>query len=233
MKKQKYDAVIFDFFGTLVPNFTLSAHREILSEIAGMVGVPSDNFLERWFDAFRERVTGEWPDTYSAINIISNECGVSPDEEMLESAVKMRFEFMKNNMQPRKDAVEILSRIRELGLKLGLVSDCSNELPDAWDKTAFAPYFDATVFSCRQGSKKPEPEMYRAVCDQLKVVPEKCLYIGDGGSNELTGAGNAGMHPVLLFDLEEEKNPDTHRVEGEEWNGDRINVLGEVFGFLY
>ena len=129
------------------------------------------------------------------------------------------------------DSIEHL--VKELDLKLGLVSDCSNELPDAWDETAFAPHFDATVFSCRQGTKKPELAMYKAVCDQLKVVQEKCLYIGDGGSNELTGARSAGMHPVLLFDLEEAKNPDTHRVEGEEWNGNRINLLSEVLGFLY
>ena len=230
--KLKYDAVLFDFFGTLVPNFTFSAHKKNLNKVAEKVGAPSEIFIERWFGAFRERVTGEWPDTYSAIRNICNELGVFPDNKQLTSAAEIRFEFMRSNTYPRKDAIETLSQIKELDLKLGLISDCSSELPDAWDQTEFAPYFNVTVFSCKQGTKKPDPLMYETACQSLKIAPEKCLYIGDGGSNELTGALNVGMTPVLLFDLEEESNPDTHRVEGEEWYGPKINTLSEVLGLL-
>jgi putative hydrolase of the HAD superfamily len=233
MEKTKYDCVIFDFFGTLVPNFTMSAHKTTLGEIARRVCVPADLFIERWLQAFRERVTGEWPDTYSAILNICNEVGVCPENGQIESAVKIRIEFTRNNIHPREDAINTLSQIKKLGLKLGLISDCSPELPDLWDKTEFSPYFDATVFSCEQGTKKPDPLMYKTACDLLNVAPEKCLYIGDGGSRELTGACNAGMYPVLLYDHNEQGTSDANRMEGEEWHGPRINTLSEVLGLLY
>jgi putative hydrolase of the HAD superfamily len=34
--------------------------------------------------------------------------------------------------------------------------------------------------------------------DELGIAPEDCLYVGDGDSNELTGAAGVGMHPVLI-----------------------------------
>lgn len=36
------------------------------------------------------------------------------------------------------------------------------------------------------------------------------------------------MHPVLLFVPEEQGNKDTHRIDGEGWNGMRISDLAEV-----
>ena len=38
----KYRAVIFDLFGTLIDNFTHSAHEAVLREMAGAMGVPGD-----------------------------------------------------------------------------------------------------------------------------------------------------------------------------------------------
>jgi putative hydrolase of the HAD superfamily len=48
------------------------------------------------------------------------------------------------------------------------------------------------------GVCKPDPRIYRAACEQLKVDPRECLYVGDGGSRELTGAAAVGMTPVRL-----------------------------------
>jgi len=42
--------------------------------------------------------------------------------------------------------------------------------------------------------------MYRLACTGLAVTPAECLYVGDGGSGELTGAAAVGMRPVLLAD---------------------------------
>jgi len=42
----------------------------------------------------------------------------------------------------------------------------------------------------------------------LNVKPEDCLFVGDGGSNELPGAVNAGMKAVQAkwFSLDKNKN---------------------------
>ena len=41
----KLKAVLFDFFGTLVPNFMLSEHKAVLREMAGAAGAPAEPFV--------------------------------------------------------------------------------------------------------------------------------------------------------------------------------------------
>ena len=40
--------------------------------------------------------------------------------------------------------------------------------------------------------------MYAETCDRLGIDPTACLYVGDGGSHELSGATAAGMTAVRL-----------------------------------
>jgi len=40
----KYEAVIFDLFGTLVDMFSFAKHQRVLSEMAATVSAPPDNF---------------------------------------------------------------------------------------------------------------------------------------------------------------------------------------------
>ena len=129
-------------------------------------------------------------------------------------------------MVPRPDAAETLSRLKSEGYKIGLISDCSAEVPAIWPDTVLAPLFDVTVFSCEVGIKKPDSRIYRLTTTRLGVEPETCLYVGDGSSRELTGAAQVGMHPVLL-NLSED-NPDAHQIDREEWNGPMISSLSKV-----
>jgi putative hydrolase of the HAD superfamily len=233
MKQSKFKAVIFDFFGTLVPIYNVNPYHELLGTMAEKIGIPTEFFIDRWLDTFRERVTGKLPDVYTNIIKICHEFGVSPTKKQCDMAVEMRHEFTKNHIRPKKGAIKTLSRIKEAGFSLGLITDCSSELPLIWKDTEFAPYFDVTMFSCVEGVKKPDPSIYNKACTLLYVTPEACLYIGDGGSHELTGAKNVGMKPVLIYDKKEQEDADSHRVEGEEWGGAVIYSFNEVLKLLY
>jgi putative hydrolase of the HAD superfamily len=52
------------------------------------------------------------------------------------------------------------------------------------------------VLSCETGLVKPDPEIFKLCAARLGVRPEDCLYVGDGGSDELRGASTVGMTPV-------------------------------------
>jgi putative hydrolase of the HAD superfamily len=107
-----------------------------------------------------------------------------------------------------------------------VVSDCTHELPAFWDRLAVAPLVDATVFSVLVGRRKPHASLYRAVCRQLGVTPSRALYVGDGGSNELSGARSVGIQAIrlvapdaidaLVYDAE------------EDWSGPVIESLGAL-----
>ena len=46
------------------------------------------------------------------------------------------------------------------------------------------------------GHRKPEPEAYLHAVEALDVEPSECIFIGDGGSQELTGAAALGMRAI-------------------------------------
>ena len=91
--------------------------------------------------------------------------------------------------------------------------------------TAGAKRIDTTVFSCAVGRRKPDPLLYRLACDGLGVPPGDCVYVGDGGSGELSGAAAFGMRAVLLAD---EGWAAGHRYDSDDWHGEVIHRITEV-----
>ena len=96
-----------------------------------------------------------------------------------------------------------------------------------WPETPFHGLFDSTVFSCSVGMKKPDPAIYALACEELGVDAADCVYIGDGFSNELSGARSCGMRPFLLAPPDEEPS-DSPRCEARMWDGERLSSLSDV-----
>jgi putative hydrolase of the HAD superfamily len=222
----KFKAVIFDLFGTLVDNFSYQQHRDMLSEMADALAIPSQDFIGLWIETFRERITGIFETPQSNILYICEKVGVNPKEGQIERAIGIRREFTKNALTPRSDARDTIMRLKEMELKIGLVTDCTYEVPTLWDKSAFVELIDFPVFSCVAGIKKPDPRIYKMALDGLGVNPGDCLYVGDGSSHELTGAQKVGMHPVLIQVPYEDET--AYKVDPEEWKGPKIGALKEI-----
>lgn len=225
-------AVIFDFFGTLVPCLSLSEHTAVLGRMADLMSASREAFVQQWFATVKQRMTGQFPTVQANIEAICSTLSVPFDLAGCERAVKERYAYTRATTVPRPGAITALQELRTRGLKLGLISDCSHELPDVWPETEFAPLFDATVFSVLAKIKKPNAAIYHLAANRLGVTCADCLYVGDGGSNELTGAAAVGMRPVLLHDEGEQGNADTHRIDGQAWDGARIMALSEVGGLI-
>jgi len=225
----KYDAVIFDLFGTLIDNYTLQEYQGILTEMALVLSVPPKDFIKLWYDTFNERTTGILPNPEANIDYVCQKLGVPIEENQRSQAAQIRFNLTVRSMTPVTGAIEVLSYLKSEGYKTGLITDCSSEVPAVWQDTLFAPLIDVTIFSCLVGLKKPDPRIYQLATEGLKVEPQHCLYIGDGSSQELTGAARVGMYPVLIHNPEED-SANIHRVNAEmdNWRGPIISTLKEV-----
>jgi putative hydrolase of the HAD superfamily len=228
---KKYKAIIFDLFGTLIENFRRSEYEEVLAEMAAILDTPFEDFQRVWLESFPQRVTGAHADQRASIEYICQKLKVPVTEAQVEHAFQVRLDYTKRSVVPRACALKTLKKLKEARYKIGLISDCSGEIPLIWDGTPLAPFFDVTVFSCTAGIKKPNPRIYQMATEALKVNPQECLYIGDGSSQELTGALKVGMYPVLINDPTE--SVDAHYIDREEdWPGPRIASLREVLSLL-
>jgi len=57
--------------------------------------------------------------------------------------------------------------------------------------------FDHVVESSKVGVRKPDPRIYRMMCDTLGVEPAECIYLDDLGINCKPAAG-LGMHAIKV-----------------------------------
>ncbi len=225
----RYDAVIFDLFGTLVEPLTRDGAKEYQAVMSAALGIAPDTFHHYWSHVtFEMRATGVFRTIEENIVYMCDALGMPAHEEKVAAAAAARYAMVARSLAPRADTVPTLARVKALGYKTALISDCSPDVPALFATTPMAPFIDAPFFSATAGVRKPDPRIYRLACDALGVVPSRCLFVGDGDSNELTGARNVGMDAVLI------RVPDDCGVRRFEdaWTGPRIAALAEVLPFL-
>jgi putative hydrolase of the HAD superfamily len=229
----KYDAVIFDLFGTLIDKFSIKQSYETLRQMADVLSINSDDFIQYWYATFNERGTGVFQSFEANIEYICDKLNIPVKESQVIEAAQIDRAYTVRFMKPRSYAIEVLTHLKSHGYKTGLITNCSAEIPYIWNNMPFAQLTDVAVFSCSVGFLKPDPRIYRLAIEQLAVQPNKCLYIGDGDSQELSGADVVGMHPVLIRDPDEDRS-DVHRVdyEADDWDGPTIASLSEILSLL-
>ncbi|MGE4618851.1 MAG: HAD family hydrolase [Planctomycetota bacterium] len=197
-------AILFDLFGTLVPNLPCSTWEQSSDSIAMALGVPPQTYRDLWEPKFKERMTGEILDGEQQFDEILELSGIEASIEKRRSAARLHLDLLSEALIPKNEACEVLENLVARGLKLGLVTDCSSAAPIVLDKTALGPFFTARSISAFLGVRKPDPLMYSHVLDLLQVSGEDCLYVGDGNSQELPGAKKFGMTTVWVDNGEEQ-----------------------------
>jgi putative hydrolase of the HAD superfamily len=222
-------AVVFDFYGTLTPMGSPQGWAASTARMAQALGVTREELAHVLAETFGERMTGAYGDVPQTMQALAARLGVQLTAGQLDAVVTIRREIQEASFVLRPETVPVLTRLRDGGFRLGLVSDCTIELPDAWPGLPVASLISAPVFSCIERTRKPDPRLFRTVASRLAVDPADCLYVGDGGGHELTGASRVGMTAVLLAgqDWHLNRTPSTWHGEAD-WPGDRIASLTEL-----
>ena len=225
----KYMAIIFDLFGTLVDSYSVQGYNRLLIDMASALELPSEDFSKLWRDTTYERGIGIFKTTEESIRYICNILKASVSEENIGKCKQIRLENTRKALTPKNGAVDILKSLRGLGYKIGLITNCSAEVPLFWKNTEFSHLFDVNIFSASVGLKKPDAQIYNLACEQLGIEPNECLYIGDGDSNELSGASQSGMDAVMIRDPNE---MDPYRLVEVDWDGRKIEKLTEIMDLI-
>jgi putative hydrolase of the HAD superfamily len=222
----KFHAVIFDLFGTLVDDFVTSV-GQMHTDFAAALEMPSEQLMQHWRQISEMRTIGVFQTVEASIEYVCGIIGVRATAEQITKAVEIRIQYTKRALEPRLNAIATLMQLKNAGHKIGLISNCSIEIPIVWPETEFADLIESPIFSSRERVKKPDPRIYRLACERLGVIPEHCLYIADGENHELAAAAQVGLHPVLLRNLSRDNGAELLR-EAREWRGDVVCALSEV-----
>jgi putative hydrolase of the HAD superfamily len=190
-----YLAVIFDFFGTLTRAMKRGPRHD---EVALTLDCDPVEFAAALDRTFQARASGRYGDGGMDLYRVARLLGRSPGPAQVAEAVRLFRGALRDGIRLRSDAVRTLWTLRRVGLRTGLVSDCTYDLPVLLPDLPVAALLDTTVYSVHLGVTKPHPALFLTACHRLGVRPQQCLYIGDGGGRELSGARSAGMTAIRL-----------------------------------
>ncbi len=186
-------AVIFDMYETLITLY--NSPNYFGPHMAADAGIPVEKFKKIWSPMEGDRSIGKISlEEILALILKKNNCY---SEELLEKLVEKRIwakaECFKH-LNP--EIIPMLEALKRNNIKIGLISNCFSEEAKLIRESNLYPFFDAVMLSYEQGVKKPDEEIYRRCVKELGVLPNECLYVGDGGSTELEAADKLGMKAV-------------------------------------
>jgi putative hydrolase of the HAD superfamily len=222
--------VIFDLFHTLTGPESQWSDLPWTSDVLGIDRKVWEELLttrSRW------RLAGEERDPYTIVRALAHEADPTIPDDRIREATGVRIRRFRDSLMGVPDEnIEALKSLRAAGFGIGLISNADVMEVAAWADSRLVGLFDAEIFSCLVGCVKPEPAIYYRCLEALALEAENCLYVGDGGSNELVGARAVGLSTVFVSGVVAELWPDRvperrklcdHQVE---WMPQVLTLLG-------
>ena len=95
----------------------------------------------------------------------------------------------------RQEVPGVLHKIKEMGLKIGLISNVNSrgQVPTNLTEYNLIHYFDPIVISSEYGRRKPDPSIFHHAASLAIVPTSHCLHVGDRISRDIIGAQKAGF----------------------------------------
>lgn len=123
------------------------------------------------------------------------------------AGLELDFERLRTLMSDLPVHDEMVARIRGLradGYRTGLITNNVREAGDQWrTKVPLDELFDVVVDSSAVGMRKPNPAIFQLALDRLGVAdPAAAVFLDDHPGN-VAGARAAGLHALLVDDIDE------------------------------
>ena len=191
---KQVQAVIFDMDGVIFDSERLVI--ECWEEVAAKHNIPDiveicmrvqGNNREETGKRFREKYGKDFPyETYKK-----------------EVTALFLDRYGEGRLPMKPGVVEILKELRRNNIPLALASSTRSDIVKLEMAEAnLLPYFDAVLGGDMVPHSKPEPDIFLAAAAALQVEP-KCCYVLEDSHNGIRAAYRAGMHPIMVPDMQQ------------------------------
>ncbi|MGE5444802.1 MAG: HAD family hydrolase [Ignavibacteriales bacterium] len=103
----------------------------------------------------------------------------------------------------KKEVFSLACSLEENGYRIGLLSNTEVPPINYFHERGYK-FFDAAIFSCVVGIKKPEKGIYEITLNMLSVRPREAIFIDDKEEN-IKGAKEVGINTILFKSPEQLK----------------------------
>jgi putative hydrolase of the HAD superfamily len=107
------------------------------------------------------------------------EGGVEPRPDLVRALVDQDRELLLRSARLYDDALEFLRDVRARGIKIAIVSNCSEHTRELLESNGVAALADTLVLSCEVGAEKPAAEIFTYALDQLGVPARHAVFVDD------------------------------------------------------
>lgn len=193
--KKSINVIFFDLFFTLViPKYNdFRNENDVLKRTR-----------EEWEayaedkELYEKRATGKEKSPIKIIEDIIGKMGAEVNDGDKNEILRLREDrFKKCLSEVEINIINVLLNLKKSGQKICLISNADIIDVSHWRNSPLYNLFDETVFSYEIGYLKPQTEIYNIALTRMNAKPEECVFIGDGGSEELKGAKELGIKTIL------------------------------------
>ncbi|HZJ26080.1 MAG TPA: HAD family hydrolase [Acidimicrobiia bacterium] len=197
-----YEAVVFDFYGTLARATRWVSIPEVLADHGANV---PDDAVRRYFEghdgvehsehsASREDYVA-WQRTRILAMLAETDVHPGEYDRIIEG---LRHGTATRILERYAEVVAVLDDLRARGCALAICSNWDWDLTEAVDESGLTGRFDVIVSSAWVGARKPHPRIFAETLSQLATDPSTTLFVGDTWGPDVVGPSAAGMQPVYL-----------------------------------
>jgi len=102
-----------------------------------------------------------------------------------------------HNIQPYPGVIDVLERLKKMGLKLAVVTDALNgHALKRLQRAELIHFFDVVVSGDMTGKRKPEPDSIKLALNKLGIRPKEAVMIGDSLRRDIEAGRRLGMITV-------------------------------------
>lgn len=217
------EAVIFDLWGTLIYNLPEPTDY---NEVAAKVGIAPRIFWETWRKYSRAALLGEIKSSEERARRVLTE--LHGPVEAIPYLTQVDFNSRSANINFYPGVPEMLTNLRQQGFRTALISNCNYMTPNVINKIGLPEKIDEIILSCEVGAAKPDERIFQIAVERLQLKPRQCLYVGDGGDNEMIGATRFGFHTAIV----EQERGHAFRFPGDFGTDFRFASVADVLQYV-
>jgi putative hydrolase of the HAD superfamily len=139
-------------------------------------------------------------DTLVLLEKVGTKNGIRLNPKQWQHLAWLWYEPLSKIAQAEENIAETLKTLKNLDLKLGIVSNTfvnSNSLEKHLKQLDILDYFTVRLYSYEFRYRKPNLEMFRTAAERIGESAENILFVGDRIDNDIKPARRIGMHAVL------------------------------------
>jgi putative hydrolase of the HAD superfamily len=105
--------------------------------------------------------------------------GREPRPELVREMVRLDQELLIANTRLCDDTIPFLETLRARGIKIAIVSNCTENTRPLLVELGMDALADALVLSCEVGAAKPAAQIFRHALGQLEVAAQAAVFVDD------------------------------------------------------